>query len=270
MSRKVLTTPYIVWGAAFIILPLFMVLYYGCTGSDGSFTLSNITAMADSVHYKAFWNSVLIALASTLICLVISYPLAYILSKGKHRGSGIVIMLFILPMWINFLLRVLALQVILSKTGILNAILGFFGLPLQKLMYTKGAVLVGMVYDYIPFMILPIYNALCKIDKDVIEAAHDLGASARVTFQKIIIPLSLPGVISGIIMVFVPALTSFVISDLLGGGKVLLIGNVIEQSFMQGSYWNLGSGLSIVLMLFVLISMAFMNRAGESGGHAVW
>ena len=137
-------------------------------------------------------------------------------------------------------------------------------------MYTKGAVLVGMVYDYIPFMILPIYNALCKIDKDVIEAAHDLGASARVTFQKIIIPLSLPGVISGIIMVFVPALTSFVISDLLGGGKVLLIGNVIEQSFMQGSYWNLGSGLSIVLMLFVLISMAFMNRAGESGGHAVW
>ena len=123
MSRKVLTTPYIVWGAAFIILPLFMVLYYGCTGSDGSFTLSNITAMADSVHYKAFWNSVWIALASTLICLVISYPLAYILSKGKHRGSGIVIMLFILPMWINFLLRVLALQVILSKTGILNAIL---------------------------------------------------------------------------------------------------------------------------------------------------
>ena len=156
MSRKVLTTPYIVWGAAFIILPLFMVLYYGCTGSDGSFTLSNITAMADSVHYKAFWNSVWIALASTLICLVISYPLAYILSKGKHRGSGIVIMLFILPMWINFLLRVLALQVILSKTGILNAILGFFGLSLQKLMYTKGAVLVGMVYDYIPFMILPI------------------------------------------------------------------------------------------------------------------
>ena len=259
MSRKVLTTPYIVWGAAFIILPLFMVLYYGCTGSDGSFTLSNITAMADSVHYKAFWNSVWIALASTLICLVISYPLAYILSKGKHRGSGIVIMLFILPMWINFLLRVLALQVILSKTGILNAILGFFGLPLQKLMYTKGAVLVGMVYDYIPFMILPIYNALCKIDKDVIEAAHDLGASARVTFQ------------SGIIMVFIPSISEFVVADILGGSKVLLFGNVIDQEFNVANNWNLGSGLSIVLMIFIFISMAIMNRhASEEGDNMLW
>ena len=257
MSRKVLTTPYIVWGAAFIILPLFMVLYYGCTGSDGSFTLSNITAMADSVHYKAFWNSVWIALASTLICLVISYPLAYILSKGKHRGSGIVIML--------------ALQVILSKTGILNAILGFFGLPLQKLMYTKGAVLVGMVYDYIPFMILPIYNALCKIDKDVIEAAHDLGASARVTFQKIIIPLSLPGVISGIIMVFIPSISEFVVADILGGSKVLLFGNVIDQEFNVANNWNLGSGLSIVLMIFIFISMAIMNRhASEEGDNMLW
>ena len=246
-------------------------LYYGCTGSDGSFTLSNITAMADSVHYKAFWNSVWIALASTLICLVISYPLAYILSKGKHRGSGIVIMLFILPMWINFLLRVLALQVILSKTGILNAILGFFGLPLQKLMYTKGAVLVGMVYDYIPFMILPIYNALCKIDKDVIEAAHDLGASARVTFQKIIIPLSLPGVISGIIMVFIPSISEFVVADILGGSKVLLFGNVIDQEFNVANNWNLGSGLSIVLMIFIFISMAIMNRhASEEGDNMLW
>ena len=260
MSRKVLTTPYIVWGAAFIILPLFMVLYYGCTGSDGSFTLSNITAMADSVHYKAFWNSVWIALASTLICLVVSYPLAYILSKGKHRGSGIVIMLFILPMWINFLLRVLALQVILSKTGILNAILGFFGLPLQKLMYTKGAVLVGMIY-----------NALCKIDKDVIEAAHDLGASARVTFQKIIIPLSLPGVISGIIMVFIPSISEFVVADILGGSKVLLFGNVIDQEFNVANNWNLGSGLSIVLMIFIFISMAIMNRhASEEGDNMLW
>lgn len=270
MSRKVLTTPYIVWGAAFIILPLFMVLYYGCTGSDGSFTLSNITAMADSVHYKAFWNSVWIALASTLICLVISYPLAYILSKGKHRGSGIVYAVYFANVD-YFLLRVLALQVILSKTGILNAILGFFGLPLQKLMYTKGAVLVGMVYDYIPFMILPIYNALCKIDKDVIEAAHDLGASARVTFQKIIIPLSLPGVISGIIMVFIPSISEFVVADILGGSKVLLFGNVIDQEFNVANNWNLGSGLSIVLMIFIFISMAIMNRhASEEGDNMLW
>ena len=252
MSRKVLTSPYIVWGAAFIILPLFMVIYYGCTGSDGSFTLSNITAMADPVHYKAFWNSVWIAMASTMICLVISYPLAYSLSKGKHRGSGVVIMLFVLPMWINFLLRVLALQVILSKTGILNAILSFFGLPLQKLMYTKGAVLIGMVYDYIPFMILPIYNALCKIDKDVIEAAHDLGASA-------------------IIMVFIPSISEFVVADILGGSKVLLFGNVIDQEFNVANNWNLGSGLSIVLMIFIFISMAIMNRnASEEGDSMLW
>ena len=244
MSRKVLTTPYIVWGAAFIILPLFMVLYYGCTGSDGSFTLSNITAMADSVHYKAFWNSVWIALASTLICLVISYPLAYILSKGKHRGSGIVIMLFILPMWINFLLRVLALQVILSKTGILNAILGFFGLPLQKLMYTKGAVLVGMVYDYIPFMILPIYNAVMKIDSHLIEAAYDLGAGKAYVYRKVILPLCVPGIVSGM---------------------VNLIGNIIEQEFTVNSNWYLGSGLSLVMMVFIIISMVLLEKFDKTG-----
>ena len=150
------------------------------------------------------------------------------------------------------------------------AFLSIFGIPKLHMLNTQGAVVFGMIYDFLPFMIMPIYNSIVRIRKETIDAARDLGANSFITFFRIILPLTVPGIISGIIMVFVPALTSFVISDLLGGGKVLLIGNVIEQSFMQGSYWNLGSGLSIVLMLFVLISMAFMNRAGESGGHAVW
>ncbi|MDD7209603.1 MAG: ABC transporter permease [Lachnospiraceae bacterium] len=271
MNRKYLACPYIIWGVSFIVLPLFMVFYYGCTGPDGAFTLSNIAAIADSVHFKAFINSVWVALQSTVICLLLSYPLAYILSKGKTKKSGMLIMLFVLPMWINFLLRVLALQVLLSKTGILNGIFSAIGLPVRKLMYTKGAILVGMVYDYIPFMILPIYNALCKIEKDVIEAAQDLGASSGIIFRKIILPLSMPGVVSGIIMVFIPSISEFVVADILGGSKILLLGNVIDQEFNVANNWNLGSGLAIVLMLFIFISMAVMNRySSEEGDTMLW
>ena len=180
-------------------------------------------------------------------------------------------MLFILPMWINFLLRVLAMQMLLSNTGIINALLGFFGLPAQRIMYTRGAILIGMVYDYLPFMILPIYNVMSKIDKDVIEAAQDLGATVFVTFRKIIVPLSLPGVISGVTMVFIPSMSEFVVADILGGSKILLLGNVIEQEFNLANNWNLGSGLSLVLMVFILISMAIMNRSkAEEGDTMLW
>ena len=271
MNRKWLATPYAIWALGFIVLPLIMVIYYGVTNGAGEFTCSNVMAITDPIHYKAFGNSVLIALGSTLICLIISYPLAYILSQSEKRGAGTVIMIFVLPMWINFLLRVLALQMILSNTGILNAILKFFGLPVQRIMYTKGAILIGMVYDYIPFMILPIYNVMSKIDKDVLEAAQDLGATAFTTFKRIIVPLSLPGVLSGIIMVFIPSLSEFVVADILGGSKILLFGNVIEQEFNVLNNWNLGSGLSIVLMIFIFISMAIMNRnEGEEGEAMLW
>lgn len=271
MNRKWLATPYAIWALGFIVLPLIMVIYYGVTNGAGEFTWSNVMAITDPIHYKAFGNSVLIALGSTLICLIIAYPLAYILSQSEKRGAGTVIMIFVLPMWINFLLRVLALQMILSNTGILNAILKFFGLPVQRIMYTKGAILIGMVYDYIPFMILPIYNVMSKIDKDVLEAAQDLGATAFTTFKRIIVPLSLPGVLSGIIMVFIPSLSEFVVADILGGSKILLFGNVIEQEFNVLNNWNLGSGLSIVLMIFIFISMAIMNRnEGEEGEAMLW
>lgn len=271
MSRKILVTPYIVWAAGFIILPLFMILGYGLTDGTGSFTLGNIGAILDSVHYKSFGNSLWLAFGTTTLCLLLAYPLAYILSQRKGRGAQIIILLFILPMWINFLLRVLAMQMILSNTGILNALLGLFGFPPLQIMYTKGAILTGMVYDYLPFMILPIYNVMNKIDTEVIEAAQDLGATPAVTFRKIILPLSMPGVISGVTMVFIPSISEFVVADILGGSKILLLGNVIEQEFNLANNWNLGSGLSLVLMVFILISMAIMNRSkSEEGDTRIW
>ncbi|MDO5146825.1 MAG: ABC transporter permease [Eubacteriales bacterium] len=271
MSRKIFITPYIVWAAGFIILPLFMILGYGLTGADGKITLENLLAILDAVHYKSFGNSLWLAFGTTTLCLLLAYPLAYILSQRKKRGSKLVILLFVLPMWINFLLRVLAMQMILSNTGILNGILSFLGLPTLKIMYTKAAILIGMVYDYLPFMILPIYNVLNKIDVALIEAARDLGATPAVTFRKVILPLSMPGVISGVTMVFIPSISEFVVADILGGSKILLLGNVIEQEFNLANNWNLGSGLSLVLMVFILISMAIMNRSNsEKGDTMIW
>ena len=270
-KRKLLTGPYLVWAVGFIILPLLMILYYGLTNDSGSFTLDNLLAIADPIHAKALWESVLIALGSTLISLVIAYPLAYILSNMGGNKSGTIIMLFMLPMWINFLLRIMALQMILANTGILNAILGFFGIGPLHIMYSKTAILIGMVYEYLPFMILPIYNVMCKIDRNVIDAARDLGADTKTVFMHIIMPLSLPGVLSGIIMVFIPGISEFVIADILGGSKVLLIGNVIDQEFSLTNNWHLGSGLSIVLMIFIFISMAIMNKYDKSGeGQMIW
>lgn len=268
---KLLAAPYLVWAAGFIILPLLMIVYYGFTGDDGEFTLAHIAAIADPVHAKALWESLWIAFGSTAISLVAAYPLAYILSTSGSGRSGAVIMLFILPMWINFLLRILGVQMILANTGILNRVLEFFGLPRQHILYSYTAILVGMAYEYLPFMILPIYNVLCRIDRDVVDAARDLGAGAGMVFFRVTLPLSLPGVMSGVVMVFIPSLSEFVIADILGGSKILLMGNVIDQEFSLANNWGLGSGLSIVLMLFIFISMAWMNRYGKSGeGQMLW
>ena len=264
-----LTAPCFVWAAGCVVLPMLMVIFYAFTNQEGQFTLENITAITDPVHGVALLDSVVIALQSTAICLVLAYPLAYILSKHTKNSNSVLIMLMILPMWINFLLRIMALQMIFSNNGLLNAVLSFFHLPLQHIMYTRTAILIGMVYDYFPFMVLPIYNIMCKIDPFVIEAAADLGANSAKTFQKVILPLSMPGVISGIIMVFIPSISEFVIADILGWSKLLLIGNVIEQEFSISSNWQLGSGLSMVLMLFILISMAVMNRLNRNSSEGV-
>ena len=271
LRTSFLATPYAVWILICTILPLFYILGYAITTSEGSFTLSNLTAIADPDHLSSLWLSIKVAFVTTVICLILAYPVALILHNLKISNKGFVVFLFILPMWMNFMLRILAWQIILSNNGILNSILSAIGLPTVHILYTKAAVTLGMVYDFLPYMILPIYNALSKINDSVIEAAADLGANWWTTFTKITVPLSRDGILSGIIMVFVPALSSFVVSNLLGGGKVLLIGNVIEQEFTLARNWNLGSGLSIILMIFVLVSMSIMNRLddSENGGMIV-
>ena len=212
--------------------------------------------------------ALVLSLISTIICLLLSYPLAMILAN-MSSGEGnnkLMILVFVLPMWMNFLLRTLAWQTLLENEGVINTILRALQLPALKIINTPYAIVFGMIYNFLPFMVLPIYNVLCKIDKNLLNAARDLGANEIQTFLKVTLPLSVPGIISGITMVFVPALTTFVISDLLGGSKILLIGNVIEQEFTLNSNWHLGSGLSIVLMLFIVISMiitAIFDKDGE-------
>lgn len=263
--RKLLVGPYLFWAVSFVIIPLLMIVYYGLTDKEGRFTFSNLGMMTSQENLKALGLALLLSLISTLICLVLAYPLAMILSEKNMNQTSFIVLIFILPMWMNFLLRTLAWQTLLEKNGVINNILHFLHLPEQSLINTPGAIVLGMVYNFLPFMILPIYNVLAKIDRDVLYAARDLGANNLQTFFKIILPLSVPGVISGITMVFVPALTTFVISDLLGGSKILLIGNVIEQEFKQGSNWHTGSGLSLVLMIFIIASMALIAKYDKDG-----
>ena len=263
--KKLLTGPYFFWAVAFILIPLAMVLYYGLTDVDGHLTYENLLAIGTVENFKALCLSLLLSIVSTAICLLLAYPLAMILSGMKVNQTSFIVLIFILPMWMNFLLRTMAWQTLLEKNGVINQLLGFLHLPSIQLINTPYAIILGMVYNFLPFMVLPLYNVLSKIDKDVIFAARDLRATELYTFRKIIFPLSLPGVVSGVIMVFVPALTTFVISDLLGGSKILLIGNVIEQKFKQGSNWHVGSGLSLVLMVFILISMVVTTKYDKDG-----
>lgn len=263
--KRLLAGPYLFWSVSFIIIPLLMIFYYGLTDKDGAFTLLNIAKITTPENLKALGLALLLSFVSTVICLLLAYPLAMILSNLGVNQSSFIVLIFILPMWMNFLLRTLAWQNLLEKNGVINVILDFLNLPALEIINTPYAIVLGMVYNFLPFMVLPIYNVLAKIDKDVIAAARDLGANNVQTFLRIILPLSVPGIISGITMVFVPALTTFVISDLLGGSKILLIGNVIEQEFKQGSNWHVGSGLSLVLMIFIIISIALIAKYDKDG-----
>ena len=263
--KRLLAGPYLFWSVSFIIIPLLMIFYYGLTDKDGAFTLLNIAKITTPENLKALGLALLLSFVSTVICLLLAYPLAMILSNLGVNQSSFIVLIFILPMWMNFLLRTLAWQNLLEQNGVINVILDFLNLPALEIINTPYAIVLGMVYNFLPFTVLPIYNVLAKIDKDVIAAARDLGANNVQTFLRIILPLSVPGIISGITMVFVPALTTFVISDLLGGSKILLIGNVIEQEFKQGSNWHVGSGLSLVLMIFIIISMALIAKYDKDG-----
>ena len=264
--NQFLAFPYIIWMIGFTVIPLLMIFFYGLTDRSGNFTFTNVLAILSADHMKALLLSLALSTVSTLVCLLIAYPLALILRKRNIGTGSFVVFIFILPMWMNFLLRTLAWQTLLEKNGVINNVLSFLHLPNINIINTPYAIILGMVYNFLPFMVLPLYNALSKIDENVVNAARDLGADNLHTFFSIILPLSVTGIISGISMVFVPALTTFVISSLLGGSKILLIGNVIDQEFTQASNWNLGSGLSIVLMLFIILNMiasAVFDKEGE-------
>ena len=256
----------------FIIIPLILIVYYAFikTNANGGvvFSLSNVGSALSGDNLNILLNSLWLSFLATAICLLVGYPTAYILSHMKPKTAGLMSILFILPMWINFLLRIYAWRALLDDGGIINKLLELlFGMKVAFL-NTPMALLFGLVYTFLPFMILPIYNALSKLNRSYIEAAQDLGANRFLVFTKVTLPLSMPGVITGITMVFMPAVTTFVVSRLLGGGKVILYGEVIERYFLEVKDWNFGSALAIVMMVLMIISMFIMRKydTGEKGG----
>ena len=263
---KKLAYPYFVWMTLFTVVPLIIVVYYALTDADGNFTLDNLLSI--SGYGSVFARSLLLALIATVICLIIAFPVGYFLSRLRVNKQHIMLMLVMLPMWMNFLLRTYAWMGLLSTNGPVNAVLGFFGLGPFNMLNTSGAVVLGMVYNYLPYMILPLYSTIVKINPRLIEAAEDLGCTPVQVFQRVTLPLSMPGILSGITMVFVPAVSTFYISQKLGGTNTVLIGDVIERQFKQGNNPNLGAALSLVLMILVFVCTGIMNRFGadEEGG----
>lgn len=262
-SSTLPASPYIVWSTLFIVIPLIIIVFFSFTqetASGYSFTLENFKRVLNSQYVSVFRRSLVLAFQSTVLCLILGYPVAYFISKMKSNRRNILIMLFIVPMWMNFLLRTYAWLPILGKNGVINNFLSAIGLNTINILYTDAAVLLGMIYNFLPFMILPIYTVLIKMDNSLIDAAADLGANKRQIFTRIIFPLSMPGVITGITMVFMPAVSTFVISRLLGGGQYMLLGNLIETQFTTMGDWNFGSALAIFMMIIILISMAIMNK----------
>ncbi len=283
--RQSFAYPYVLWMALFVVIPIILIAVYAFTSADGSFTLGNFSGMAS--YAPVFIRSLWLAFLATVISLLIGYPVALAISRMSPKSQRILIMLIMLPMWINFLLRTYAWMSLLENTGLINRLLASIGVfdlinslnagnpgytPIThfQLINTDGAVILGMVYNYLPFMILPIQSVIVKIDPFVVEAAQDLGASSGTVFRKVILPLSLSGVISGITMVFVPAVSTFVISKLLSNGTVMLLGDLIEMQFTGAAYNpHLGSAISLIMMLIVVICMSVMNRFGEGEEQAV-
>lgn len=274
MKRNWISYPYIVWMGIFIVIPLLLVLFYAFTiKTDSGYTLTmeHISRFFEPIYLMVLVRSVLLALISTLICLIVGYPTALVLAGKEFGQKKVLLLLFVIPMWMNFLLRTYAWMTLLEKNGLINGILSLLGLPALRILYTDEAVVLGMVYNFLPFMVLPIYSVLSKIDRSLVEAAGDLGCNDYMVFRKVIFPLSLPGVMSGITMVFMPAVTTFVISRLLGGGQYSLVGNLIEQQFLFVGDWNFGSAISFILMVVILITMAVMSKYDkEKEGGAIW
>ena len=262
--------PHVVWAVLFIVAPLIFVGYYAFTDANGAFDLSNIAEFFSPAYLKIFLRSVKLALISTVICLLLGYPIAYFISRSKPKTQRLLILLLMLPMWMNFLIRTYAIMVLVQDTGIINSLLGNIGIGPIHILGTESAVVLGMVYDYLPYMILPIYSVMAKLDYRLIEAAGDLGCNGFGVLRKVILPLSISGVISGVTMVFVPSISTFYISQKLGGPDTLLIGDVIEQRYASSDY-NMAAALSFVLMLILIVGLAIVNRYtdGDEGGGMV-
>ena len=265
MRRTAAAAPHLVWSVLFIVAPLLFVLYYAFTGKDGKFSFSNILDLFTVDYVIIFLRSLCFAVIATFICLVLAYPLAYFISKMKKHAQGILILLIMLPMWMNLLIRTYCWMNLLETNGLINTILG----TNFTMLGTSGAVVLGMVYNFLPYMVLPICTVMQKIDKSLLEAAGDLGCNPFVTVFKVVLPLSLSGIISGITMVFVPSISTFYISQKMGGGSFDLVGDTIERQFMANTNYNMGAALSLVLMVLVLLSMAVMNRFGDEDGGIV-
>ena len=272
--------PYVIWMALFVVAPIIMVVIYAFSASVGGFTLDNFAKMG--TYTVVFTRSFKLALIATAICVLIGYPVSYKMSKEGPRFQRLAMVLIMLPMWMNFLLRTYSWMAILENNGLLNQLFrkiglialynNIFGTDISffRMINTQGAVVLGMVYNYLPFMILPIYSVIVKLDHSLIEAARDLGANSVQVFRRVILPLSLPGVLSGITMVFVPSVSTFAISTMLGGGTEMLLGDLIERQFLGGAYNpQLGAAISLVMMIIVVICMAVMNRFGEGEEQAV-
>lgn len=262
MKNKAISYPYVGWMSLFVVAPILIITLYAFTTDDGGFTLSNFQDMAQ--YTSAFGRSFLLAAIATVVCLLIGYPLAYLLARESgwlHRMANMLIML---PMWMNFLLRTYSWKFLLERHGLINTLLGLLGLGPFQMIDTQGAIVLGMVYNFLPYMVLPIFSVIEKIDPKVIEAAQDLGADSITVFRRVILPLSLPGVLSGITMVFIPSVSTFAISRLLGGSKTLLLGNLIDMQFLGSAYNpHLGSAISLVMMVIVMVCMAVMNHFGD-------
>lgn len=270
-DSKLLSAPYTVWMTIFIVVPMLLVGYFAFTDKAGRFTMENILSVGQ--YSNVFLRSIWLGALATAISLGLGYPFAMIIARMGARRQNVMVMLVMLPMWMNFLLRTYAWMTLLEDNGLINNALAAVGLPRVHMINTAGAVVLGMVYNYIPYMILPLYSVLTKIDRSVIEAAQDLGANSVQVFLKVVVPLSMPGVISGVTMVFVPAVSTFIISKMLGGGGNLLIGDLIDMQFLGSAYNpNLGSAVSLVLMVIILICMGIMNQfddGEEAGGGGI-
>ncbi len=271
-SNKLLVFPYFIWLAIFTVAPLILILLYAftTTGANGVMILTaeNIVNAFSPTYMTVFWKSVLYALIATAVCLLLGYPVAYLLSRMKANTAAILSVLFVLPMWMNFLLRTYAWRALLDNAGIINQALTALGFPPVQFLYTGGAIIFGLVYNFLPFMILPIYSVFQKMDRSYVFAAQDLGANRWQSFWKVTVPLTKGGILSGITMVFMPAMTTFVITRLLGGSHFMMYGDLIEMQFLLMSEWNFGSALAVIMMILTILFMWIMRKYDKEGEGA--